>query len=236
MMRARPRGRIVTLGGRVFICALFLVALAFAGREFAATIERVGGPAPLTLLSAGGTLTPQASRRLDAVCEATLDISRTADSLRYCGLADLVARPGDTEAETSDRYARAATYLEDSLNRSPFSGITWLYLTAAHLAKGDAEAAAESFDTSYEIAPIAVSMQGMRLGIGLNMIESMKPITLMSLDSEIIMMGRRDPRYLHSLAKSTNQLRYVASALTADLEIFARFMRIVREPPPGIRR
>jgi hypothetical protein len=79
-------------------------------------------------------------------------------------------------------------------------------------------------------------MQGMRLGIGLSMVETMKPITLMSLDSEIITMGRKNPRYLLDLAKSTNQLRYVASALTADLQIFARFMRIVREPPPGARR
>lgn len=235
-MRARPMGRLVAWGGRASLCALFLVALAFAGRQFAATIERVGGPAPLTLLSAGGVLAPQASRRLDSVCQSTTEIMRTADSLRYCGLGELVGRPGATEAEMSERYGRAVAYLQESLDRAPFNGITWLYLTAAHLARGDRAAAAESFDTSYEIAPIAVSMQGMRLGIGLSMVETMKPITLMSLDSEIITMGRKNPRYLLELAKSTNQLRYVASALTADLQIFARFMRIVREPPPGARR
>jgi hypothetical protein len=235
-MRALPAERYFAAGGRAFLFALFAIAAFFAARQFAATVEQAGGPAPLILLSAGGVLAPQASERLDSACGSTLDIRRTAESLRYCGLANLVARPDATDAERAERYGRAVGFLEESLDRSPFSGITWLYLTAAHLAVGDREAAAESFDASYEVAPIAVGMQGMRLGIGLSMVEAMKPITLMGLDAEIIMLGRRNPRYLFQIAQSTNQLRYVASALTADLQIFARFMRIVREPPPGIPR
>ena len=235
-MRAGPMGLHLGMVGRAFLSVLFVIALGFAVRQFAATVERVGGPAPLTILTSSGTLTPQASRRMDMVCDSTLAMLRTADSLRYCGLADLVDRPEPDETGQDVRYARAVTYLQESLDRSPFNGITWLYLTAANIAKGDREAAAESFDTSYEIAPIAVSMQGTRVSFGLKILDALKPITRLSLDSEIVMLGTRDPRYLFQLAKSTNRLRYVASALTADLQIFARFMRIVRQPPPGIRR
>lgn len=222
--------------GRVSLCALFLVAALFAGRQFAATIERVGGPAPLTLLTMAGSLTEQASRRMDSVCESSVAMLRTADSLRYCGLAELVDRPLATKAEQTDRYRNAVTLLEASLDRSPFNGVTWLYLSAAHLALGERDAAARVFDTSYEVAPIAAGMAGMRLGMGFNMLDALDPITLMSLDSEVLLLGSRDVRYLHDLAKATNQIPYVASVLTVDLKIFARFMRIVRQPPPGVRR
>ena len=236
MKRARSTKRTVAWIGRLCLCVLFVTAAVFTGRQFAATIERVGGPAPLMILSAPGELTPQASRRMDSICSETAESLPTAESLRYCGLANLVDRPGATDADKAQRYAASVDYLKRSLDRAPYDGITWLYLAAASLAEGDRANAAESFDTSYEVAPIAVGMQGMRLGIGLSMVDTLPPITRMSLDSEVVMLGTRDARYLYRIAEATGQIRYVAGALTADLPTFARFVRIAREPPPGIRR
>jgi hypothetical protein len=224
------------LVGRVVLCVLFLVGTYFTSLIFVATIERVGAPSPLAVMTTNGSITPQASRRMDSICADALQTMPTAESLRYCGLAEMIARPGVAAAETAERYGRAVGYLEGSVNRSPFNGITWLYLAAANVAAGNMEAAAEAFDTSYEVSPIAVGMQGMRLGVGFSILDSLKPITLMSLESEILMLGARNPRYLVQLAKSSNRLRYVASTLTAEPKLFTRFMRIVREPPPGLRR
>ena len=235
-MSARSIERFAAPAGRIALCALFVVALLFAARQFAATIERVGGPAPLSLLTVASSLTEQASRRMDDVCTSTIEMLRTADSLRYCGLTELVDRPGETPAEQVRRYHQAVDYIDASLDRSPFNGITWLYLAAAHLALGDRDAAAQSFDTSYEVAPIAAGIIGMRLGIGFDLLDALEPITLMSLDSEVILLGSRNLQLLYNVARSTGRLAYVASVLTTDLRTYARFMRIVRAPPPGIRR
>ena len=235
-MRVRPVRWILAPVGRALLCVLFLVGAYFAARQFGATVERVGGPSPVVALTSGGSLTPQASRRMDGVCEATVASMRTADSLRYCGLIQMVERPGETGEERASRYAAGADYLEQSLNRSPFSGVTWLYLATAHLAHGDSGAAAKAFDTSYEVDAIAAGMVGMRIGVGLNMLSVLGPITKWSLESEILMLGTRDPAYLYYMAKAANRLRYVAAALAADPQVFARFVRIARAPPPGVRR
>jgi hypothetical protein len=218
------------------LSAILLAGVYFASREFSAIVERVGAPSPVSALTVDSRIAPQAARRMDGVCADTLASKPTAEALRYCGLVQLVDRPDETQEQRLARYATGADYLEGSLNRSPFNGATWLYLATAELAHGDRAAAADAFDTSYEVDAIAAGMTGMRLGVGLKMLDALSPITRWSLDSEIVTLGTRNPRYLLYLAKTSNRLRYVASALGADPQVLARFIRIVREPPPGVRR
>jgi len=235
-MRALSLGAPISWAGRALLCLVLVVGVYFAGHQFAATIERVGAPSAVSLLAAGDVLTPQMSSRIDNVCSANLELARTAEALRYCGMIQLVTRPGIAPDEQAARYRQSVEFLKTSLDRSPFNGATWLYLAVAMQAMGDRANAAEAFDTSYEVDAIAAGMAGMRVSIGLGMLDALKPITLWSLDAEIQSLGRRDMRYLHGLARTPGQLQYVATTLMVDPQLFARFMRVVNAPPPGVAR
>ena len=235
-MHVRSVREIVALTGRAFLFVLFAVGVFLSGQQVLATVERVGAPSPLAALVSGGSLTPQASRRMDSVCEFALERLRTAESLRYCGLIQLVERPGEGEVQRGGRYAAGAGYLRASLDRSPFSGITWLYLAQALAGQGDAAGAAAAFDSSYSVDAVAAGMAGMRVSIGLGMVDMLRPITRWSLDTEIILLAGRDPRQLIEIGKSRGRMRYIATALAVDPQLLARFIRLVRAPPPGVRR
>jgi hypothetical protein len=235
-MRASSVGRFFPWAGRAVVCLLLVVGVYFAARQFVATIERVGAPSAVAMLAASDAVAPQAVRRAEDVCSAGLEQARTADALRYCGMIGLVDLPGATPSEQADRYRQSVEFLKASLDRSPFNGATWLYLAVAMQAMGDRANAAEAFDTSYEVDAIAAGMAGMRVSIGLGMLDALKPITLWSLDAEIQSLGRRNIRYLHGLARTPGQLQYVATTLMVDPPLFARFMREVNAPPPGVAR
>jgi hypothetical protein len=226
----------MALIGRAFLFVLFMAGVFLCGQQVLATVERVGAPSPLVSLVSGAQLTPQASRRMDGVCEFALERLRTAESLRYCGLIQLVERPGEGPSQRKERYTVGAEYLRDSLNRAPFSGITWLYLAQALAGQGDLAGAAAAFDSSYSVDAVAAGMAGMRVSVGLGMVDMLRPITRWSLDTEIILLAGRNPRQLIEIGKSHGRMRYIATALAADPQLLARFIRLVRAPPPGVRR
>ena len=235
-MRVPPVAQFIPWVGRASLCLLLLVGAYFAGRQFVATIERVGAPPALELVASADVLAPQAMRRADNVCAHSLELLPSAEALRYCGMIQLAAFAAPEPADRQERRQHAIQYFNESLDRAPLHGATWLYLASAYLAAGDHAAAAEAFDTSYEVDAIAAGMAGMRVAIGLGLLDILKPITRWSLDAEIQSLGKRNPAYLKDLARTPEQLHYVASTLMVNPPVFARFMRAVNAPPPGVRR
>jgi tetratricopeptide (TPR) repeat protein len=235
-MRAPPLAKFIPWVGRASLCLLLLVGAYFAGRQFVATVERVGAPPALELVGSARALAPQAMRRADSVCTRSLELVPSAEALRYCGMIQFAAFSSPAPADRQERRQHAVQYFNKSLNRAPLHGATWLYLASAYLAEGDHAAAAEAFDTSYEVDAIAAGMAGMRVAVGLGMLHALKPITRWSLDAEIQSLGNRNPAYLKELARTPEQLHYVASTLMVNPPAFARFMRAVNAPPPGVRR